>query len=961
MASLGEIPNRSMGNLGTQAGIRDPIPSFPTSLPDPSGVSLLLGKPREIRGPREGSLGNAGKECHRGSFGTGTRLLQPPVSCSESFRSLETCVRCLQVKQVCNQDQVLHGDHPVCSFFHSAGRLDDLHGYERCILSCPYSPGVQTIPEVHVQPQSVSVQGPLLRTEHGSSGLYQGFGSLGEDNPLGGVQDCSIPGRLVDHSIFQSRAVESKDVYTETDDRIRHTDQLREICPRPFSSHYLSGGCDRFKDFLGFSLRETCQQRPVNNLRILILRSKAREIMAVSARAHVLTGEVYSRSETQDETSAISIETTVGRVVPIHHHPDSTVPRSGPKMVEQQGQALKGHLSGSEEPTTSVVLGCIPRRLGGCCGGTPSVREMVPGGQIRTYKSPRTKSSLAGASTSGGSGERQSNLGVLGQHHGSFIYCEARGHQVMGYVRPSERPYSLAGSSRDNSSPSVHSGTEKRSGRLPQQEGANLTNRMDSASRGLQSTVAAMGSTLNRSLCHEFDQEAPKLHVSTCRPSGSSSRCPTARLVQSGPLRFSSFRHYKRSDKQIQKHPKQLDDFSRSVVASEGVVPRLDKTPRRRTKAASTQTRPSVSASGEGSTPKPPHASLNRVETLHSLLKFRKFSDPVAKSIQEARGPSTNALYQQRWAVFVSWCRTRKLSASRPSVNQLCEFFLFLFEKKGMVVSTIKGYRSALHSVLRHTGLIINSDPDIADVIRSLSIRAPRKPKKVVHWNLDVVLKFLCSDKFEPLHSSSLLSLTKKTLILVALALAKRISELQALSREVGFSSEGALLSLLLSFRAKNDFKCKRLPRNFLIKQLTSLVGDEEEALLCPVRALREYIRRTKDLVGPNMFQLFVSPRTPTRPASKNALTCLIRLVITEAHESLCPELLPILKVKSHELRAVSTSVAFKHNLSLDAVMEAAQWRCHNVFAAHYLKEVSFEYADCRTLGPLLVAGTVIT
>ena len=63
----------------------------------------------------------------------------------------------------------------------------------------------------------------------------------------------------------------------------------------------------------------------------------------------------------------------------------------------------------------------------------------------------------------------------------------------------------------------------------------------------------------------------------------------------------------------------------------------------------------------------------------------------------------------------------------------------------------------------------------------------------------------------------------------------------------------------------------------------------------------------------------------------------------------------------THELRAVSTSVAFKHNLSLDAVMEAAQWRCHNVFAAHYLKEVSFEYADCRTLGPLLVAGTVIT
>ena len=278
-----------------------------------------------------------------------------------------------------------------------------------------------------------------------------------------------------------------------------------------------------------------------------------------------------------------------------------------------------------------------------------------------------------------------------------------------------------------------------------------------------------------------------------------------------------------------------------------------------------------------------------------------------------------------------------------------------------MAPSTIQGYRSSLHSVLRHTGLRINTDEDVADVVRSLRIRAPKNPRKTVNWNLDVVLKFLCSDKFEPLKEVSLLNLTKKTVILVALALAKRISELQALARQVGFSSEGAMISLVFNFRAKNDFKCKRLPRNFFIKELSSLVGKEEEALLCPVRALREYIRRTKSLVPKDMLNLFVSPRKPSRPASKNALTFLIKLVIREAHESLCPEFLPLLKVKTHELRAVSTSVAFRHSLSLDSVMEAAQWRCRSVFASHYLKDVSFEFDNCRTLGPLIVAGNVIT
>ena len=72
------------------------------------------------------------------------------------------------------------------------------------------------------------------------------------------------------------------------------------------------------------------------------------------------------------------------------------------------------------------------------------------------------------------------------------------------------------------------------------------------------------------------------------------------------------------------------------------------------------------------------------------------------------------------------------------------------------------------------------------------------------------------------------------------------------------------------------------------------------------------------------------------------------------------PELMPLFKVTPHELRAVGTSMSFAHTLSLDTVMEAAQWRCNSVFASHYLKEVSFEYENCRSLGPFVAAGTVI-
>ena len=137
-------------------------------------------------------------------------------------------------------------------------------------------------------------------------------------------------------------------------------------------------------------------------------------------------------------------------------------------------------------------------------------------------------------------------------------------------------------------------------------------------------------------------------------------------------------------------------------------------------------------------------------------------------------------------------------------------------------------------------------------------------------------------------------------------------------------------------------------------------MGQEEEALLCPVRSLRAYLERTRPLRGPTSKRLFVSPRLPERASSKNAITFFIKSLIKEAHSNLQPDCLSLLKVKTHELRAVATSVSFTKNLSLEAVMEAAQWRCQSVFASHYLKDISLEYQNCRTLGPFVAAGTVI-
>ena len=197
-----------------------------------------------------------------------------------------------------------------------------------------------------------------------------------------------------------------------------------------------------------------------------------------------------------------------------------------------------------------------------------------------------------------------------------------------------------------------------------------------------------------------------------------------------------------------------------------------------------------------------------------------------------------------------------------------------------MAIGTIRGFRSVLHSVLRHNNLDISNNRDISDVIKSFVLERPPAKKKSIAWNVDIVLKYLCSERFEQLDKIPLKELTKKTVFLLALALAKRVIELQALSKDVGFCKEGALVSLLLDFRAKNDNKFKGLPRSFVVKGLTQLVGPEEERKLCPVRALRAYLERTKGLRQEQVENLFLAPKDPSRPASKNALAYFIKSTI---------------------------------------------------------------------------------
>ena len=82
---------------------------------------------------------------------------------------------------------------------------------------------------------------------------------------------------------------------------------------------------------------------------------------------------------------------------------------------------------------------------------------------------------------------------------------------------------------------------------------------------------------------------------------------------------------------------------------------------------------------------------------------------------------------------------------------------------------------------------------------------------------------------------------------MVTLATAKRVGELQALSRVVSSQGDDFILLYLPHFIAKTERDDAPLPRSFRLCSLAEFAGDLEDGFLfCPVCALHTYLELTK-------------------------------------------------------------------------------------------------------------------
>ena len=105
------------------------------------------------------------------------------------------------------------------------------------------------------------------------------------------------------------------------------------------------------------------------------------------------------------------------------------------------------------------------------------------------------------------------------------------------------------------------------------------------------------------------------------------------------------------------------------------------------------------------------------------------------------------------------------------------------------------------------------------------------------------------------------------------------------------------------------------------MRSFRDFAGDlEEGSLLRPLHALRAYFERTKSMVV-RASTLFISPCSPSRTFSTNALSYFLSEVISGAGAVRGDKGPPL---RAHSIRGLSTSAVFFANWSVSKVLEAA-------------------------------------
>ena len=165
-------------------------------------------------------------------------------------------------------------------------------------------------------------------------------------------------------------------------------------------------------------------------------------------------------------------------------------------------------------------------------------------------------------------------------------------------------------------------------------------------------------------------------------------------------------------------------------------------------------------------------------------------------------------------------------------------------------------------------------------------------------------------------------------------------------------------LTAAMNFLAKNQ-RASNPPRLFRLNALTvDGKGQGSAKILCPVRAIRLYLARTKAFRN-GRTKLFISLKKGSR--KDIGIQCIsrwLRETILECYRVAAPQNMAQAEgAHAHQVRALAASFAVAGHRPIKEVMRAAYWKSESCFTKYYLKDMA-KYQNKTTGLATLAAST---
>jgi len=555
-----------------------------------------------------------------------------------------------------------------------------------------------------------------------------------------------------------------------------------------------------------------------------------------------------------------------------------------------------------------------------------------------------------------------------GQHNGGLLHQSAGGNEVGDSV-PESPAAPAMGSAKQNTNPDeTYTGEVECHSRRPLQGQSDSTDGVDTARGGLQPSEQNLGTSPSRSVCHQADQQAAKVLLPNARRPGNGSGCHDTAMERNASLCIPSHQATATSSEQDPGRERPRGNTHSPLLAGQAMVPsapeHADRPPSRVTRSARSATATNQSEVAL----RPTEVTPSRLEIIEQSLAQGGFSARAAARIAAPQRLSTQKVYQSKWNRYSSWCHKRQIDPLQAHPSDLADFFLELSEE-GLHPRTIEGYRSAIsHTYTTGGRWDVGKHPQLTSLIHNLYKEVKTQRPQIPEWDLNLVLATLSQPPYEPMATASLEHITLKTVFLITLASAARRGEIHAMMvKGIKHTQNWLEVTIPLNpdFLPKTyvPHKGTSVLQDIVIPSLKNIIGPDmpEEKLMCPVRALRFYLDRTSSIRGVRQRLFIAYKKGHKGEIAPATVSSWVKRVIHRAYAN--PNKVALERTTPHahmhEVRAVAASWAALSQVPLESIIRSCQWRSDTVFTSHYLTNIAHIKDNMKSLGPVVVVGTV--